>query len=169
MFQLLPRDSCCAPCRYRDRRITRSQCKHGPGLRFLLGLGLRPCRPPGMVCPSLMEVTRSHNAACRSAFRSKIPRGSAVRRLPCGVRSLRIPNRPRTEVTVLRSKRSRPSVRSLSAQGGIHDGLPNVAPGDILFFRGDNLILDRAKHFGMRLGPVGPPAGSILGDGHRKI
>ena len=32
-----------------------------------------------------------------------------------------------------------------------------------------NLILDKAKHFGMRLGPVGPPAGSILGDGHRKI
>src|SRR3982074_2245078 len=82
---------------------------------------------------------------------------------------LRIPGRPRTAVTVLRSKRSRPSVRSPSAQSGIHDGLPNVAPGDILFFRGDNLILDKAKHFGMRLGPVGPPAGSILGDGHRKI
>src|SRR3954468_1238058 len=80
---------------------------------------------------------------------------------------LRIPSRPRTAVTVLRSKRSRPLVRSLSAQGGIHDGLPNVAPGDILFFRGDNL--DKAKHFGMRPGPVGPPAGSILGDGHRKI
>ena len=28
-----------------------------------------------------------------------------------------------------------------------------------------NLILDKAKHFGMRLGPVEPPAGSILGDG----
>jgi len=39
----------------------------------------------------------------------------------------------------------------------------------VLFFRGDNLILDKAKHFGMRLGPVGPPAGSILGDGHRNI
>jgi hypothetical protein len=35
--------------------------------------------------------------------------------------------------------------------------------------RGGNLILDKAKHFGMRLGPVGPPAGSILGDGPRKI
>ena len=35
--------------------------------------------------------------------------------------------------------------------------------------RGGNRILDKAKHFGMRLGPVGPTAGSILGDGHRNI